>query len=181
MITKYRKSLSILIVVCAVLISLPTFAQEGDVKPGRKYVEMSIGGSLTEVKAPFALNPTVKTMRNITEQIDRIRRDNAVTGVLLKIEGLDIGWAKLQEIRDQIIQLRRDGKKVISYLEGPDNAEYLLACATDEIVLMPAGTIGLTGLRAEVTFYKGLLEKLDIKADIRAIGKYKSAVEPYTR
>jgi protease-4 len=46
---------------------------------------------------------------------------------------------------------------------------------------MPAGMIGVTGLRAEVMFYKGLLEKLDINADMLAIGDYKSAVEPYTR
>ena len=46
---------------------------------------------------------------------------------------------------------------------------------------MPAGIIGLTGLRAEVMFYKGLLEKLDIEADLHVVGKYKSAVEPYTR
>ena len=51
----------------------------------------------------------------------------------------------------------------------------------DRIVLMPTGSLNLTGLRAEVLFYKGLLDKLDIQADMLAMGKYKSGVEPYMR
>ena len=123
----------------------------------------------------------VKTLRSIIKQLDNIRKDDEIAGVLLKIEGLGIGWAKLQELRDKIIQLRSGGIEVISYLESGGNTEYLLACAADRIVLMPAGMVGLTGLRAEVMFFRGLLDKLDIKADMYTVGKYKSAVEPFMR
>ena len=149
--------------------------------PSRKYVELSIKGPLAEVRPTFVFSPSIKTLRSITKQIDKIGKDDEVAGVLLKIEGLGIGWAKLQELRDKIIQLRSGGIEVISYLESGGNAEYLLACATDRIVLMPAGMVGLTGLRAEVMFYRGLLDKLDIKADMYAFGKYKSAIEPFMR
>jgi protease-4 len=44
-----------------------------------------------------------------------------------------------------------------------------------------SGTLMLTGLRAEVTFYKNLLDRLDIKADMLRVGAFKSAAEPYTR
>ena len=150
-------------------------------KPSRKYVELSIRGPLAEVSPTFAFSPRVKTLRSITKQIDKIRKDDEVAGVLLKIERLGIGWAKLQELRDKIIQLRSDGIEVVSYLESGGNAEYLLACAADRIVLMPAGMVGLTGLRAEVMFYRGLLDKLDVKADMYTVGKYKSAIEPFMR
>ena len=149
--------------------------------PSRKYVELSIKGPLAEVRPPFVFSSQVKTLRSITKQIDKIRKDDEVAGVLLKIERLGIGWAKLQELRDKIIQLRSDGIEVISYLESGGNVEYLLACAADRIVLMPAGLVGLTGLRAEVMFYRGLLDKLDIKADMYSVGKYKSAIEPFMR
>jgi protease-4 len=39
----------------------------------------------------------------------------------------------------------------------------------------------LTGMRAEVSFYKGLFDKLDIKADMLQMGDFKGAAEPYTR
>ncbi len=149
--------------------------------PSRKYVELLIKGPLAEVKPTFVFSSQVKTLRSITKEIDKIRKDDEVAGVLLKIKGLGIGWAKLQELRDKITQLRSDGIEVISYLESGGNTEYLLACATDRIVLMPAGMVGLTGLRAEVMFFRGLLDKLDIKADMYAVGKYKSAIEPYMR
>ena len=149
--------------------------------PARKYVELLIKGPLAEVKPTFIFSSQVKTLRSITKEIDKIRKDDQVAGVLLKIEGLGIGWAKLQELRDKITQLRSDGIEVISYLESGGNTEYLLACAADRIVLMPAGMVGLTGLRAEVIFFRGLLDKLDIKADMYAVGKYKSAIEPYMR
>ena len=35
------------------------------------------------------------------------------------------------------------------------------------------------GLRAEVTLYKGLLDKVMLKADVLKVGAYKSAVEPF--
>ena len=195
---KLTKLFWLLTVISPLLIWSPVFAQEETVEPQapadsspktsnaqqtplRKYVELSIKGPLAEVKPAFAFSSQVKTLRSITKQIDKIRKDDEVVGVLLKIEGLGIGWAKLQELRDKIIQLRSGGVKVISYLESGGNAEYLLACAADQIVLMPAGTVGLTGLRAEVMFFRGLLDKLDIKADMYAIGKYKSAIEPYMR
>ena len=44
-----------------------------------------------------------------------------------------------------------------------------------------SGTLMLTGLRAEVMFYKNLFEMLDIKADMLRVGAFKSAAEPYTR
>ena len=202
---KLTKLFWLLTLISPLLICLPTYAQvldsrngdetvEPEVSPDslhetsdvqemplRKYVELSIKGPLAEVRSTFVFSPSIKTLRSVTKQIDRIRKDDEVAGVLLKIEGLGIGWAKLQELRDKIIQLRSGGIEVISYLESGGNAEYLLACATDRIVLMPAGMVGLTGLRAEVMFYRGLLDKLEVKADMYSVGKYKSAIEPFMR
>lgn len=202
---KLTKRFWLLTLIIHLLIWSPTFAQVVDSRnggetvapqvpadtsdempdaqeiPSQKYVELSIKGPLAEVKPTFVFSSQVKTLRSITKEIDKIRKDDEVAGVLLKIEGLGIGWAKLQELRDKIIQLRSEGIEVISYLESGGNAEYLLACAADRIVLMPAGLVGLTGLRAEVMFFRGLLDKLDIKADMYAVGKYKSAIEPYMR
>ena len=164
-------------------ISTDSLDETSDVQqiPSKKYVELSIEGPLAEVRSTFVFSPQVKTLRSVTKQIDKIRKDDEVAGVLLKIEGLGIGWAKLQELRDKIIQLRSDGIEVISYLESGGNTEYLLACAANRIVLMPAGMVGLTGLRAEVMFYRGLLDKLEVKADMYSVGKYKSAIEPFMR
>lgn len=147
----------------------------------QQYIEVSIRGPYVESKLPFAFGQTSKTVRSLTSELEGVRKNEKVFGVILKIGNLGTGWAKLQEIRDKIIQLRESGKTVISYLNGGGNMEYLLACAGDQIFLTPTGTIGITGLRAEVMFFAGLFDKLDIETDMMAIGKYKSAVEPFTQ
>ena len=147
----------------------------------RQYIEVSIRGSYVEVKSPFAFGQTLRTTRSLTSELEAIRTNETAIGVILKIDSFGAGWATLQEIRDKIIQLRESGKAAISHLTGGGNMEYLLACATDKIFLTPAGAIGLTGLRAEVMFYAGLLDKLEIEAQMLSVGKYKSAIEPFTR
>ena len=45
----------------------------------------------------------------------------------------------------------------------------------------PSGMLIIPGVRAEVTFYKGLLDKLGLQFDALQMGKYKGAAEPLTR
>ena len=154
-------------------------AEANEEQSPSQYIEVSIRGPYAEVKSPFTFGQTFKTVRSLTSELEVIRKNEKAIGVLLKIDNLGAGWAKLQEIRDKIIQLRLSGKVVISHLNSGGNMEYLIACAGDQIFLSPSGTVGLTGLRAEVMFYAGLFEKLDIEAEMIAMGKYKSAIEPF--
>lgn len=162
------------------------FAEEHTVEetapPVKKYVEFTLSGTFTDIKtvSTFGTSST-KTLRGLFKKLDVFKNDDEIAGVIFKIGNVGVGWATLQEIRDKLSELRKAEKETIGYLESGGNAEYLLAAAMDSIVLMPAGSLNLTGLRAEVLFYKGLLEKLDIQADMLAMGKYKSGVEPYTR
>ena len=164
----------------------PIFAEEHTVEetapPVKKYVAFTLSGTFTDTKtvSTFGTSST-KTLRGLFKKLDALKNDDEVAGVIFKIGNVGVGWATLQEIRDKLSELRDAEKETIGYLESGGNAEYLLAAAMGSIVLMPTGSLNLTGLRAEVLFYKGLLEKLDIQADMLAMGKYKSGVEPYTR
>ncbi len=150
--------------------------------PIKKYVEFTLGGTYTDTKvvSTFGTSAT-KTLRGLFKKLDALKTDDDLAGVIFKIEGVSLGWATLQEIRNRLNEFREAEKETIAYLESGGNAEYLLAATMDRVVLMPTGSLNLTGLRAEVLFYKGLLDKLDIEADMLAMGKYKSGVEPYTR
>ena len=159
-----------------------TQAAEETALPIKKYVEFTLSGTYadTKVVSTFGTSST-KTLRGLFKKLDTLKTDDEIAGVIFKIEGVSIGWATLQEIRNKLHEFRAAGKETIGYLEGGGNAEYLLAATMDRVVLMPAGSLNLTGLRAEILFYKGLLDKLDIQADMLAMGKYKSGVEPYMR
>lgn len=176
---------------CVFLLTLlalasPVFAEkhavEETVPPIKKYVEFTLGGTYTDTKtvSTFGTSST-KTLQGLFKKLNTLKTDDEIAGILFKIESVSVGWATLQEIRNKLNEFRETEKETIGYLESGGNAEYLLAAAMDRVVLMPVGILNLTGLRAEVLFYKGLLDKLDIEADMLAMGKYKSGVEPYMR
>ena len=173
------------LLVLLVFVS-PVFADEHAVEetppPTKKYVEFTLNGTYADTKtvSTFGTSST-KTLRGLFKKLDMLKTDDEIAGIIFKIEGVSLGWATLQEIRTKLNEFQEAGKETIGYLESGGNAEYLLAATMDRIVLMPTGSLNLTGLRAEVLFYKGLLDKLDIKADMLAMGKYKSGVEPYMR
>ncbi len=181
---KLRQTCTFLLALL-VLVSL-VFADEHATEetppPTKKYVEFTLNGTYadTKVVSTFGTSST-KTLRGLFKKLDALKTDDEIAGVIFKIDGVSMGWATLQEIRTKLNEFQDAEKETIGYLESGGNAEYLLAATMDHIVLMPTGSLNLTGLRAEILFYKGLLDKLDIEADMLAMGKYKSGVEPYMR
>ena len=169
-----------------IIITSPIFAEEHAVEetvpPVKKYVAFTLGGTYTDTKtvSTFGTSST-KTLRGLFKKLDTLKTDDEIAGIIFKIDNVGVGWATLQEIRNKLHEFREAKKETIGYLESGGNAEYLLAAAMERVVLIPTGSLNLTGLRAEILFYKGLLEKLDIEADMLAMGKYKSGVEPYMR
>jgi protease-4 len=172
----------LLLLICISPIFAEEHAAEEMPPPIKKYVEFTLNGTYADTKtvSTFGTSST-KTLRGLFKKLDMLKTDDEIAGIIFKIEGVNLGWAVLQEIRTELHEFRDAGKETIAYLESGGNAEYLLAATMDRVVLMPTGSLNLTGLRAEVLFYKGLLDKLDIEADMLAMGKYKSGVEPYMR
>ncbi len=176
---------SLYILIAFLLIVSPVFAEESiEATPpaAKNYVELTLSGSYPDVKIVSVFgNSSTQTLRGLLKKLEGFRGDDELTGIILKIKDVSVGWAKLQEIQNKLLELRAAGKDTIAYLESGGTAEYALAAAANRILLMPSGSLNLTGLRAEILFFKGLLEKLDVHADMLAVGKYKSGTEPYTR
>jgi protease-4 len=75
----------------------------------------------------------------------------------------------------------RDTKPVIAYATGYSDDSYLLASAASEIWLNPLGAVVVAGPGGQNLYFKGLLDKLGVTANIYRVGTYKAAVEPLTR
>jgi protease-4 len=125
------------------------------------------------------------TMRDYLEALRLARDDGRINGLLVTIDGPDVGTAKLQELRDAIIDFQKGRKWAVAYLEtagefSPGNRDYYLATACGSIWLAPPGDINLVGIHAEVPFFRGALDLLGIIPDMDHIGKYKSAMNTIT-
>jgi protease-4 len=90
-------------------------------------------------------------------------------------------FAHIQELRDALWYLRKNGKRVLCHLEDADGASLYLCSAASKILINPAGGLRFAGLKTRYFYIKSLLDKLGIKADFVRIGAHKSAPEMFTR
>ncbi len=146
-----------------------------------QFVELKLAGTIVDEKPRGIFVPGGIPTKGLLDIVEKAKKDKSVDGIILKIGSLSAGWGKIQELRNKLLDFRTAGKKVICYMETGGNLEYYLATAADKIVLYPSGDLSLVGLRSEVPFLKGTLEKLGIKADLEHIGKYKTASDLLTR
>jgi protease-4 len=150
----------------------------------RNILSVSLNGPVYErMTVPPFLFSTARPVElfSLFKVLQRAKSDPSVTGILLRIGTLGAGWGKCQELRDLIQDFRTSGKKVWAWLPFGTNREYFVASAADEVIMPPAGLLLVMGLRAEVTFLKGLLDKIGVEAEIIHVGAYKGSGEPYMR
>ena len=54
-----------------------------------------------------------------------------------------------------------------------------MATVADSVFVNPETPLLLTGMSANISFYKDLLKKIGVQPEVIRVGKFKSAVEPY--
>ena len=146
------------------------------------WAEIRLTGSYPEhQQMPGLFGDLVEGLSTCMDRLHQAARDKSIKGVVLHIDGIEIGWARLNELQSSIAVVKAAGKPIWARMNDGSNKDYLLAASCDRILMPESGTLMLTGLRAEVMFYKNLFEKLDVKADMLRVGAFKSAAEPYTR
>ena len=157
-------------------------AESAEPAPAR-VVDLELEGSIDEAPAPLGLDgtPIEDNLPTILGIIADAAEDVEVKALLLRFRNLAVGPGKAHELRRSIAKFRESGKPVVALLESASNADYRVASAADHVVMPESGSLMLAGLSAEVTFYKGLFDKVGIEAEILQVGEYKGAAEPFTR
>ena len=118
---------------------------------------------------------------DVVRSLEKAAADERVAAVVLEVDQAGIGLAQLQEMRRLLLKARGQGKDVWLYTEGLGFGTALLASASNHAVLMPEGGVDLSGLYAESMYFKGLLDKFGVAADVVHIGDFKSAGETFCR
>ncbi len=142
-----------------------------------------------EAKSLFddALQPggMALALRAATIGIRAAASDDRISALLIRgnvaSDGTRSGFAALKELRAAVDSFRVSKKPVHAYLVTPDTRSYYVASAASTITLDPFGTLVLPGLAAEPVFLTGLFEKYGIGMQVSRVGRFKAAVEPYTR
>ena len=117
--------------------------------------------------------------KDILDNIEKAKNDDKIKGIYLNFSSVNAGFSQIEEIRNKLLDFKESGKFIYSYADSYSQSAYYLASVSDKIALNPEGIIELKGLSAEIMFYKGLMDKLGIEAQIIRHGKFKGAVEPF--
>ena len=117
--------------------------------------------------------------KSILDNIEKAKTDDRIKGIYLNVPWVNAGLSQTEEIRNKLLDFKKSGKFIIAYAEYYSQNGYYLSSVADEIFLNPEGIFELKGLSAQIIFFKGLLEKLDIEAQVIRHGKFKSAIEPF--
>jgi protease-4 len=128
---------------------------------------------------------TTLQLRSVTRAIRGAAKDNRIAGLLitgnLQPAGFGSGYGALKEVHAALASFKASGKPVVAFFNEASTRDYYLGSVADEVVLDPYGVILLQGLASQPLFMAGAFEKFGVGVQVTRVGKYKSAVEPYTR
>jgi protease-4 len=179
----------VVVAVLGVMVLLATVALRTPVPrtPASTVLVFDVPEELDEAQAPaggglFGL--VSRERQTVYELADGLRQaadDPKIKALVLHIDGLDWGWAKVAEIREAVTDFRSSGKPVYASFEGGGEREYVLASAAGTIAAPPLAVLELNGLTASALFMRGTLDKVGVTPNFAQAGKYKSAVEAWTK
>jgi protease-4 len=151
------------------------------------YVMFRLEGEYSEVWDPPGnfiqrrIRPPRLSLQDLAEQFRTIAEDPRVSGVILHLRQLEMDQARLESLRDLILELRQAGKRVITWSTRYFPATYFVACAADEILLQSGGSVAPIGLHRTYPYLAESLNRIGINGDFIQISPYKSAADMFTR
>ena len=154
------------------------------------FLVFDLGSNISDAPPPVDLgmfggrNDTLQ-LRTVTRAIKSAAQDGRIAGIFitgdLSSSAFGSGYAALKEVRDALEAFKQSGKPIHAYLTFATTKTYYLASTANELALDPFGVILLPGLSSEPMFFAGAFEEYGVNVQVTRVGKYKAAVEPFTR
>ncbi|MFH1687788.1 MAG: signal peptide peptidase SppA [bacterium] len=149
-------------------------------EPARR-LELGIGGALSENPPQPILGRERLSFTRMLLDIYRAAEDPSISEMVLGLRGSRLGFGRTQELRQALEQFQAEGKTITCHLSQAGNLDYYLASVCDRILIDPVSRLNLVGLKVELTFLGGTLDKLGAGVEMVQIGEHKSAAEKYSR
>ena len=165
--------------------SLPTVPQRAAlvVAPQGRLVEQLTGDTLEralETAQTGAVDQT--SLWRLVEAIRGAAHDNRIRVLVLDLDDMDsAGLPELEELARAIDVFRASGKPVLAFGTAYNQDQYYLAAQANQVYLDPTGYVLIRGFGHYSLYFGGLLKKLGVHVHVFRVGKYKSAVEIFTR
>jgi protease-4 len=124
-------------------------------------------------------NISTRELTSLVMRMRSIARDETAKAMVVTFDGVDAGWATLQELRDEIRAVKQH-KKVFAYMVSGTGRDYFVASAADKIYVDPAGGVRLVGMAGTTLYFRGAFDQVGVTPQFEKIAEYKSAPEQFT-
>lgn len=125
------------------------------------------------------LNLSSSSILNMLQTLDRAAADPSIKFLYMNLNQIQAGVTHIEELRAAILKFRESGKAVIAYADNYSQGAYYLATAADKVYINPYGSATLTGLSISTMFFKDLLDRAGVEAQLIRHGKFKAAAEQF--
>jgi len=121
-------------------------------------------------------------LKDLVAALETAKDDDRVKAISLDLDGfLGGGQPALSALGEKIDEVKKSGKPVLAFATGYTDDRYQIAAHASEVWMPGMGVIAVAGPGGNNLYFKGLLDKLGVTANIYRVGTYKSAVEPFIR
>ncbi len=153
------------------------------IRPVGDLVEQLEGNPFDRAVAEMLGDGRPQTLvQDIVDGLYYAKDDPRIKTVVFYLDDLGgAGLSKLQRIGAAIDEFRESGKPVIATADSYGQGAYYLASRADEVYMNPEGLLLFRGYGIYINYFKNAIDKLKIDWNVFKVGKYKSAVEPFTR
>jgi len=182
---------TLLFMALVLIVGISLFKGDKITVPAHGALVVSLDGVIQEQKkynqAPLQAFTEGKQqrqtiLRDVIRAIDLALEDDRITMLIINTNRMaEVLPSKLHYIGEAMSRFRSAGKKIVTYGDSYNQSAYLIAAYADEIYLNPYGAVLLDGYGSYQGYFKGLLDKIKVDVQLFRVGKYKSAMEPFTR
>ena len=118
---------------------------------------------------------------DILHQIHEAAISQEVQTLVFRIQNLELSYAQVQEIAQEIQHARNIGKKVVVYINGDvDTKSYFLASFANKVLMHPASNFSVVGLFSERMYLRSFLDLIGVTPEVVRRSAYKSSPEQFT-
>ena len=120
-------------------------------------------------------------LRDVIAVLDAAARDEHVPHALLMLDDFaGAGLPTLREIAAAIDRFKAAGKPVYAWGSSFDQRQYFLAAHATEVWLHPMGMVYVEGYGRYRNYYKDLLDRVGVTANVLRVGKFKNFAEVWS-
>jgi protease-4 len=117
---------------------------------------------------------------DLLRKLEQARDDPDVAGLVVRIGSLDVGRARIEELRARLSEIA-SRKPVLAYLLSGGTKEYLLAAGATAVAVPPGASVFFSGVGVESLYFRDALASVGVAMEVVRVGAWKSAPEPFTR